>query len=637
MTATFLDEIVFRARRGMRERPARPAKFRAERVWQSLTASGSAFVKRIPGAGVQHPKQLAGQLAYINGKARGTFGNATGVHVGADVYEQADLDRMMEAWSQDWQGRPRNGHTSHIVVSFPDDVSQDTARSIAQEWATEMFEQRVHADDEWEYVAALHTDTANPHVHIVLNNRGLDGTWFSLSSRGIFTPQMMRDRLTDIADIYGVRLESLSRADRGLYGEPISSAEIFAAREGRTIATDAVLEAVSADWRAEDRLRTADLYATLADFAAVVGKAAVADRAYQSVDALVAGDLVPKGQTMDVELDVTADREDIRTSLIGWAAENRERIEVLPERERTAIMQKLDAALDIIESDVAPDLTADTVWAAFKERPSSYLVPDADALEARAALYVPEGKADLLREFGERNVLDGYLVTGEVPARYAPVMPAVAEAYEEMHDHQLEEVPRAMKGYVARGAALGLDAGALRDRLAGAIDDPTENMRMERDDIARIVRERGEDLTDARAVARAGADYRDFQLALGEVEEALIEASTVYERDGVARVLQDAASTAATTGRADLADSQVGRDVLKAFVALEGRDAMRELAGGNMDALAEYVDTPANQRLAANELLRSAKSIDVGLDADAIEVGLEAVDPTYSRNRGYSI
>jgi hypothetical protein len=77
--------------------------------------------------------------------------------------------------------------------------------------------------------------------------------------------------------------------------------------------------------------------------------------------------------------------------------------------------------------------------------------------------------------------------------------------------------------------------------------------------------------------------------------------------------------------------------MLTAFVALEGRGAMQEIAAGNLNALAEYVDTPANQRLAAKELLKSAKSVDVGLDLDEIESGLEAVDPTYSRGRDYSI
>ncbi|WP_237065087.1 relaxase/mobilization nuclease domain-containing protein [Loktanella sp. M215] len=728
----------------------------------------------------------------MNGKAKGIFGFAPGVSIDKPAFDQADLDQMMSAWAQDWKGRPRNGHTSHMVLSFPDDVSQDAAFVIAQQWCAEMFEDQTHIADTWEYVAALHTDTANPHVHVVLNNRGECGTWFSISSEGVFNPQMMRDRMTDIADNYGLRLESLTRADRGLYGAPITSAAVFAAREGRTLATPEVKSSLTSEWRRQDMRETAELYTTLAEFAETIGAPMIAKRAYISAAALFAGDEVPKGQMMDIDLDVTADREDIRTSLIGWAEQNKDAIDALPESRRASVMSKIDTALNIIETDVAPDLTDDTIWPAFKETPSSYLIPDTGALEARAALYVKEENADLLQEFVNTNVLESYLVTGDVPNRFKPVMPAVANAYAEMHNHRLAEIPKEMKAYVQKGARMGLDRVTMQERLINAIGDPVENARIERGDIAAIAaamptpprdvkafedasqrmmeaatlsvndglsspldvfenlaiardrtetatgveglrvaldqlgtelldlaeaRKRGDltaqqvqafdavapelfsryadaipdamlemahnrsdlsendrqvlypemsaeeheqqNLKDAnsrvRAFERAAmtlpADplavsdnfqvaanlYRDWQMDLGKVEERIIADSKVYDRDGVARVMQDVANTAATTGRADLADSAAGRQMLTAFVALEGRGAMQEIASGKMDALSEYVDTPANQRLVAKELLKSAKSVDVGLGLDEIETGLEAVDPNYSRSRGISI
>ncbi|MBU2358706.1 MAG: hypothetical protein KKB02_07240 [Alphaproteobacteria bacterium] len=269
--------------------------------------------------------------------------------------------------------------------------------------------------------------------------------------------------------------------------------------------------------------------------------------------------------------------------------------------------------------------------------PSSYLIPDTDKLEARAGLYAGPDKTDLLRAFVGWQAFDAYLVTGEVAPRFAPVLPAVAEAYAEMHSHDLAEIPRAMTAYIDTSAALGLDPGDIAQRLIARLDDPMVNAQRERGDIARIVTHRGSDLSDSAAVALAAEDYRDFQLGLAEVEETLIAASRVYSRAGVAQILEDAAHTAASTGRADLADSATGRQLLTAFVALEGRGAMQEIASGNMDPLAAYLTTPASQRLAARELLRSAKSLDVGLELNEIETGLEAVDPTYSRGLGYSI
>ena len=634
----FFDDIMIRARRSAgRASVGGGTKPRMDRVWKSLSSTGSAFVKRIPGAGAQHPKQLAGQVAYVNGKAQGIFGTAVTYSMNDDAFNHADLEDMIDRWSHGWNGRPRNGHTSHMVLSFPDDVSQDAAFAISELWCQEMFESETHIADSWEYIAALHTDTATPHVHIILNNKGREGSWFSISSEGIFNPQMMRDRMTDLAEDYGVRLESLTRADRGLYKEPITSDAVFAAREGRTLSTPEVEENLSADWRKEDMRRTAELYTTLGDFAETIGAPMIAKRAYISAAALFAGDAVPKGQMMDIELDVTADREDIRTSLMAWAEQNKDQLEAMPEADRTAIFSKIDRALEIVETDITPDLTSDTIWTGYAKTPSSYMIPDAGALEARAALYVDDDKADLLHEFVNGKVLDTYLVTGEVPNKFKEVMPAVADAYEEMHNHTLAEIPKEMKAYVQKGAAMGLDPLAMQERLISAIDDPVENAKMERDDIAKIVAKRGADLSDEVAVARAEADYRTLQMDLGKVEERIIENSNVYDRDGVASVMQDVANTAATTGRADLADSDAGRQLLTAFVALEGRGAMQEIAAGNMDALAEYVDTPANQRLAAKELLKSAKSVDVGLELDEIESGLEAVDPNYSRGRGYSI
>lgn len=803
MTASaLLDEILIRARRGLGQTSLdRPAvKPRAERLWKGLSSTGSAFVKRIPGGGTQHPKQLAGQLAYVNGKAKGTFGYATGVTFGEDI-DKGELAGMIEAWSQDWKGRPRNGHTSHMVLSFPDDVSPGAAHAIAQEWCAEMFEDEVHADDRWEYVAALHTDTQHPHVHVILNNRGAGGTWFALSAEGLFTPQMLRDRMTDLAEEFGVRLESLSRVDRGIYADPIRSDDLWAEREGRMAASGEVQRRISEDGRRADMVETARLYAILSDFALTIGAPIIARQAHLSASLLFAGQQTTKGEQMYIELDVGADRSDLRKTLIAWAKENRERIDALPDAEQTEIMSKFDAALEIIETDIAPDLNEETIWAGFSEVPSAWLVHDAGALEARAALYVDEDRQDLLHQFVGENLLDRYLVTGQVPAKFEAVLPAVADAYAEMYSHDLSAIPREMKTYVERAAAMGLDGNVWQERLISSTDDPTETARMERQDIARIVAAKGisvfehnetrekailhgirkevarlraeghsrayisersfeieeaaeqrvlaaeqkgerllssesrrelrdiqeqfqntdfnwpyadnsvarakgqdevraaQDRFDAFAIKSpahasvvsaawdqatdlirpptgylreservttiereqtieasdviagerfgmnayveafrvAEADYHKLQLGLAVIEQNIIDDSTVVDPDGFRLAIQDAASTAYTTSRADFDNPAVARDMLRSFVALEGRGAMQEIAQGSLDPLAVYLETPAHQKLAAVELLKSAMSLDVGLESEEIETALEAMDPTYMRRSGIGL
>ena len=71
---------------------------------------------------------------------------------------------------------------------------------IAEVWAFEMFQSGEHQDDVWSYVAALHTDRAHPHVHIVVNNRGtLNDSWFFMAKDHVFNLDMMKERMVAIA------------------------------------------------------------------------------------------------------------------------------------------------------------------------------------------------------------------------------------------------------------------------------------------------------------------------------------------------------------------------------------------------------------------------------------------------------
>src|SRR5690606_30713164 len=134
---------------------------------------------------------------------------------------------IVEMWSDGWTGAPKNGQTTHLLLSFPADLSPKKAKLIAEAWASEMFQSGAHADDEWAYVAALHTDRANPHVHIVVNNRGIEnGTWFFMSKSHVFNLDMMKERIVEIGAEDGVHLDATSRLERGILSYGPSRAEI---------------------------------------------------------------------------------------------------------------------------------------------------------------------------------------------------------------------------------------------------------------------------------------------------------------------------------------------------------------------------------------------------------------------------
>ena len=91
--------------------------------------------------------------------------------------------------------------------------------------------------DTWSYVAALHIDRSHPHVHVVVQNRGVENdTWFYMARGHVFNIHHMKERMAAIAAEHGVALETTSRVERGILTYGPSRGEIEAARrEGRAV------------------------------------------------------------------------------------------------------------------------------------------------------------------------------------------------------------------------------------------------------------------------------------------------------------------------------------------------------------------------------------------------------------------
>ena len=68
-----------------------------------------------------------------------------------------------------------------------------------------MFQSGEHQDDVWSYVAALHSDKAHPHVHMVVNNRGtVNDSWFFMAKEHVFNLDVMKERMVAIAAEEGI-------------------------------------------------------------------------------------------------------------------------------------------------------------------------------------------------------------------------------------------------------------------------------------------------------------------------------------------------------------------------------------------------------------------------------------------------
>ena len=205
--------------------------------------SRAAVFKRIRAGGCKTQSSLGNQLAYINDKAVYTYSTMTNALTDDAVLSEDQKSDIIEAWSETWRGSTKLGFTSHMLLSFPTDVTVDQVRDIAMDWTEHFFESGEYGD-QWDYVLAVHDDRAHKHAHIILNNRGLDqGTWFSCWAEGVMSPQLMREKQAEIAEGYGVMLDATTRLERGIFEKPAGLAEIYRAKEEARLPREIIMTA----------------------------------------------------------------------------------------------------------------------------------------------------------------------------------------------------------------------------------------------------------------------------------------------------------------------------------------------------------------------------------------------------------
>ncbi len=192
--------------------------------------SRAAIFKRIRSGGCKTLTSLGNQLAYVNDKATFTYSTMTNALDGDAVLTGDQKAEIIEDWAETWRGTTKLGFTSHMLLSFPTDVTVEQVRDITMEWASHFFESGEYGD-QWDYVLAVHDDRAHKHAHILLNNRGVDeGTWFSCWAEGVMSPQLMREKQAEISEKHGIVLDATTRLERGIFANPAGMEEIYAAK-----------------------------------------------------------------------------------------------------------------------------------------------------------------------------------------------------------------------------------------------------------------------------------------------------------------------------------------------------------------------------------------------------------------------
>ncbi|MCR8493659.1 relaxase/mobilization nuclease domain-containing protein [Brucella anthropi] len=176
---------------------------------------------------------LSAQMNYVLGKASKII-DPTGEVDGLERLDSKKTKEIASQWVDGWNKKAKdNRHSMHLVASFPEGTHPGAVEYIIRDTCEELLSQ---GRGRFEYVAAIHTDTANPHGHILVNRRNAEGEWFYLARDHEFSYDVFKDTLVRHAEKYGIELNNSSRFSRGLADFPADKRN-FAMRglEGKII------------------------------------------------------------------------------------------------------------------------------------------------------------------------------------------------------------------------------------------------------------------------------------------------------------------------------------------------------------------------------------------------------------------
>jgi type IV secretion system T-DNA border endonuclease VirD2 len=515
-------------------------------------------LKKIGKGGTGNARELAAQMDYLFSKSAAIFGNGVALDAGATGLSREERTEIVGDWVEDWRGAPKNGHTTHLLMSFPSHVRPATAKLIAEAWAFEMFQSGEHQEDVWSYVAALHTDRAHPHVHIVVNNRGtLNERWFFMAREHVFNLDTMKTRMVAIAAEEGVFLDATSRAERGILSYGPSRAELERARsEGR-----APEERPRAGKALDDALavmaRTAEAMRSLQHVAALTGLPQIGARIAGAEETLRQGGVV---HPFPVDA-ATTGRADLDHHFSDWMTEAEAKIRAMP----VTTAKELREELYSYAVDIARGL-GDARGAQLLQ------------MHPQLALYA--------------TALDGDRMTrgGTVTA----LRPGVA-------DQLRAEI-------TANAAAVGLSAERLVQRLATGAFNAWEERAWVQSDLRQLAGRRRLDLREPQQGQRAAAELQDFYDKAAQALDLARMQQAVPESDRLVRTLRSMGQIMQAGGWVEFRGDAHAERFAAALRARYGEDIARDLSRGQTSALAGDIPDPGQRMWIARSIVSAAKA-----------------------------
>jgi type IV secretion system T-DNA border endonuclease VirD2 len=562
----FLRPQQGRVKAGGLSSPKRGFSFstRASQLWRFSLGSNAAVLKKIGKGGTANAKELAAQMDYLFSKSASIFGNGVVLDADAKGLTKDERNDIVGDWVEDWRGSPKNGHTTHLLMSFPSHVRPEKAKLIAEAWAFEMFQSGEHQDDVWSYVAALHTDKAHPHVHMVVNNRGtVNDSWFFMAKEHAFNLDVMKERMVAIAAEEGVFLDATSRAERGLLTYGPSRAEIERARvEGRAPEERPREGKALADALAT-MTRTADAMRSLQHVAALTGLPEIGEKIAKAEEALRRGGVL---QPFPTEA-ATAERADLDRHFSGWMAEADGKIRKMPVAERKDMRDELYGyAIDI-------------------------------------AKCLGDTRGSQLLQMLPQSKLYATGIAGDQVTRGREVV-----------DLQPGSADRLKADIVGKAAALGLSGDRMAERLETGAANAWEERDWVRSDLLALSGRRRVDLRNPDHGRKVVDDLEGFYEAAATVIEHARTHEAAPENDRLLRAIGSIGRIMQADGKVEFRGDAHAERFADELRQRYGKGVVAELASGRTDALAADFEDLDQRKWIARAVVSAAKShVAIGL------------------------
>ena len=556
----FLRPQQGRVKAGGSASPKRGFSFstRASQMWRFSLGSNAAVLKKIGKGGTANAKELTAQMDYLFSKSASIFGNGVVLDADAKGLTKDERNDIVGDWVEDWRGSPKNGHTTHLLMSFPSHVLPEKAKLIAEAWAFEMFQSGEQQDDVWSYVAALHTDKAHPHVHMVINNRGtVNDNWFYMAKEHAFNLDVMKERMVAIAAEEGVFLDATSRAERGLLTYGPSRAEIERARAEGRAPQERQREGKALEDALATMARTADAMRSLSHVAALTGLPEIGEKIAKAEEALRRGGVLQPfpGDAATVE------RADLDRHFSGWMAEAEGKIRKMPVAERKDLRDELYS----YAVDIAKGL--------------------GDARGAELLQMLPQTKLYSTGLEGDR------LTEGKVAI-----------------DLQLGAADRLKTAIVSKAVALGLSGDRLAERLETGAANAWEERDWVRSDLLALSGRRRSDLRNRDQSRKVVDDLEGFYEAAAKLIEHAREHEVAPDNDRLLRALGSMGRIMLADGKVEFRGDAHAERFADELRQRYGKGVVAELASGRTDSLAGDFEDADQRKWIARAVVSAAKS-----------------------------